>query len=64
MSEFCSQSHAPLPDFGKKHTNDKSIRVLVIRPETEFTAFAQAMKASIVTLMVEQGPRQANDYGT
>jgi hypothetical protein len=64
MSEFCSQSHAPLARISKKHTKDKPFQSFGYSTETLLAAFQKPTKNAPGAQLIEQGPRQAKDYGT
>jgi hypothetical protein len=64
LSEFCSQLHAPNARVSEKHTKDKPFQSFGYSPETVLAAFQKPMRKRRSGVQIEQGPSQAQEYGT
>jgi hypothetical protein len=64
MSEFCSQSHAPLTPIGKKRVAGNRFRPCGYPGGNPNDAIQLARKTQFWAPQNEQGPRQANEYAT
>jgi hypothetical protein len=64
MSEFCSQSHAPIAAIEKKSTQNKCFPPFGYSARNRNDVIQLAGQPSKKTALTQQGPRQAEEYGT